>query len=118
VNGAVVILSRVTGLYRNDTWSGPAVRYQRVECNGGSVSVLLQGDAGLFTTPQTVTAREGGAVVGHVRIPVEGQTTLRVPLHPSRGVCTVRFAVGRTKVPGPQDRRRLGAHFLSFAYHR
>jgi hypothetical protein len=95
-----------------------AVPSQRVECTGGSVAVLLQGDAGLFTTPQTVTATEGGAVVGRARIPVEGQTTLLVPLHPSGGVCTVRFAVGRTKVPGPQDGRRLGAHFLSFAYHR
>jgi hypothetical protein len=119
VNGPVVILSHVTGLYKNDTWSGKKVTYQRVECTGGSVTVALQGDAALFKRPQTVTASEGGAVVGRAVIPVDGQTKLRVPLRPSRGeVCTVVFTVGRTAVPGPQDRRRLGAHFLSFTPHR
>ena len=43
-------------------------------------------------------------------------TTLRVPLRPEHGVCTVRYTVGRTAVPGPRDHRRLGAHFLTFAY--
>ncbi len=118
VNGPVVILSHVNGLYRNDTWSGARVTYQRVQCTGGSVTVALQGDASLFTRPQTVTATEGGAVVGHVAIPVDGQTNLEVPLRPSRDeVCTVQFHVGRTAVPGPQDRRRLGAHFLRFTYN-
>jgi hypothetical protein len=51
-------------------------------------------------------------------IPVDGPTDLRVPLRPTRGkVCTVQFTVGRTAVPGSQDRRRLGAHFLSFNPH-
>jgi hypothetical protein len=118
VNGPVVILSHITGLYKNDTWSGKRVTYQRVECNGGSLTVALQGDAALFKRPQTVTATEGGAVVGHASIPVNGETKLRVPLRPSGGeVCTVHFTVGRTAVPGPQDRRHLGAHFLSFTPH-
>jgi len=41
-----------------------------------------------------------------------------VPLVPRNGVCTVRFTVGRTAVPGPGDRRALGAHFLSFTPSR
>jgi hypothetical protein len=114
VNGPIVILSHVSGLYPNDTWSGRAVTYQRVQCTGGSLAVLLQGDAQLFPRPQTVVAREGGRTVGRVSIPVDGQTTLRVPLRPTGGTCTVRFTVGRTAVPGPQDHRNLGAHFLSF----
>ena len=59
----------------------------------------------------------GGAVVGRVAIPVDGQTTLTVPLRPAGGVCTLRFTVGRTRVPGPHDLRPLGAHFLSFDYN-
>jgi hypothetical protein len=114
VDGPVVILSHVTGLYPNDTWSGKSVTYQRVECTGGSLAVALQGDAGLFRTPQRVVATERGSAVGRAEIPVAGTTTLRVPLRPVHGVCTVTFTVARTAVPGPGDRRRLGAHFLSF----
>jgi hypothetical protein len=117
VNGPVVILTHVTGLYPNDTWSGRSVTYQRVECGGGTLAVTLQGDAGLFRRPQSVVASEAGTVVGRAVIPVDGVTTLRVPLRPEEGVCTVRFAVAHTAVPGPRDRRRLGAHFLTFAYH-
>jgi hypothetical protein len=38
-----------------------------------------------------------------------------VPLHPVDSVCTARFDVARTAVPGHGDPRRLGAHF-SFDY--
>ena len=114
VNGPVVILNRVTGLYPNDTWSGKSVTYRRLECDGGTLAVRLQGDAGLFETPQTVVATEHGAPVGRTLIPVTGITTMTVPLVPRDGACTVRFTVGRTAVPGPQDHRHLGAHFLSF----
>jgi hypothetical protein len=114
VNGPVVILNRVTGLYPNDTWSGKTVNYRRVDCTGGTLAVKLQGDAGLFTTPQTVVATEHGNPIGRTLIPVTGITTMTVPLVPRGGVCTVRFTVGRTASPGPQDKRQLGAHFLSF----
>ena len=84
---------------------------------GGRLAVTLQGDEALFKQPQTVVATSGGRVVGRTSIPVNGQKVLRVPLRPSANrICTVRFTVGRTAVPGPQDRRRLGAHFLSFDY--
>jgi hypothetical protein len=34
---------------------------------------------------------------------------------PLRG-CAARFTVAPTKVPGREDMRRLGIHFLSFEY--
>jgi hypothetical protein len=120
VDGPIVLLTHVSGLYPNDTWSGPAVTYQRVECTGGRLAVRLQGDPRLFTRPQTVVATEGGVVVGRAQIPVSSETTLTVPLRPAAdGRCTVRFAVGRTLVParvepGSIDPRPLGAHFLNF----
>ena len=50
--------------------------------------------------------------------PVVG-ARLNVPLHPAGGaVCTVRFDVAHTIVPGRGDPRTLGAHFLSFTYRR
>ena len=119
VNGPIVILSHVRGLYP-DTWSGRTVTYQRVECTGGKVAATLQGDIKLFPAGQTVVAREGGAVVGRTRIPANGQTTLTVPLHPAaNGQCLIRYTVGRTRVParvepGSIDTRALGAHFLNF----
>ena len=73
-----------------------------------------RGIESLFKTPQTVIATEHGNPIGRTIIPVTGVTTMTVPLVPRDGACTVRFTVGRTAVPGPQDQRRLGAHFLSF----
>ena len=47
--------------------------------------------------------------------------TLRVPLTPRRGTCTVVFNIAPTAVPsevipGSKDDRELGAHFNAFAY--
>ena len=114
VDGPVVIVNHVTGLYPNDTWSGKSVTYKRLACTGGSLAVQLQGDESLFRTPQSVVATEHGIPIGRTLVPVTGITTMSVPLVPRHGVCTVRFTVGRTAVPGPRDHRHLGAHFLSF----
>ncbi len=123
VEGPVVVLTHVTGLYPNDTWSGRMVAYQRVKCTGGTLSVQLGSDPSLFARAQTVVAREAGRVVGSASVPPDGQSVLRVPLIPAAGDrCTVRFDVARTLVParihpGSRDRRPLGAHFLAFDYH-
>jgi hypothetical protein len=115
VDGPVRILHiTVTGLYPNDTWSRKTVTYTRDGCTGGTLAVQLQGDETLFKTPQSVIATSNGVPVGRTLIPVNGPTTMTVPLVPRNGICTVRFTVGRTAVPGPSDERRLGAHFLSF----
>jgi Dolichyl-phosphate-mannose-protein mannosyltransferase len=122
VNGPVVILSQIGGLYPDDTWSGKTASYQRVECTGGSLAVTLQGDPKLFRRPQTVIATEGGRIVGRATIPVSKETTLEVPLSPTADHrCAVLFTMGRTLVPervqpGSADRRSLGAHFLEWNY--
>ncbi len=102
-------LTRVNGLYANDPtrWSGPSVTYHRFECRGGSIRVALLGDAHLFKHAQTVRA------AGLTRRVQPGvPTSMTVPLVG----CRARFVVSPTKVPGPQDLRRLGIHFLTFEY--
>jgi hypothetical protein len=117
VDGPLVLAAvRVTGLYPDDTWSGRRVTYTRSHCAAGSLTVSLGSDASLFTTDQTVVAREHGRVVGSAHVPPSATTQLVVPLHPRGGTCAVDFTVGRTRVPGHGDARALGAHFFSFAY--
>ena len=114
--GPVVVLTKVEGLYPNDTWSGKNVTYTRVACAGGRLSVLLASDPSLFERPQVVVARSAG-VVRSTRIAPAGQSRLAVPLRRGAGgVCRVRFTVARTAVPGPPDPRPLGVHFLRFDY--
>ncbi len=121
--GAVETSTLVSGLYARDTWSGPEVVYRRLHCRGGSVVVTLASDPSLFTRPQTVTARVGGAVVARASLPLEGTRKLRVPLRAdAAGRCAAVFTVSPTAVParvlpGSEDRRVLGAHFLGFAFH-
>jgi hypothetical protein len=113
VDGPLISTTSVTGVY-NDQWSGPVVTYRRVRCEGGTLTVTLDGDPGLFSQPQTVTAH--GARQVHVRIETVGSTELLVPLAPRDAVCTVRFTISPTKVPGNGDDRELGVHFRAFDY--
>jgi hypothetical protein len=122
VDGPLVILTRVQGLYENDSWAGRHVTYRRLQCTGGILSVRLGTDEHLFTVDQRVTARENGRVVGRVQIAPAQQPTLRVPLHPDAvGTCTVRFTALTDRVParvlpGNHDTRRLAAHYYAFEY--
>ena len=121
IDGPVVVLSRVSGLYPNDTWSGPTVTYQRVECSGGALAVTFQSDPKLFTRPQVVVASEAGRRVGRISVAPDAEPTLNVPLAARGGTCSVRFQVAYTRVParvqpGSSDERQLGVHFVSFSY--
>ncbi len=122
VDGPVVVLTHVSGLYQNDTWSGRSVTYQRVECTGGSLAVQLKTDKQLFRAGQTVAAYEDGRVVGKLVLPPGVVRVLKVPLRQQpAGRCSVRFTVAYTLVParverGSSDPRPLGAHFLVFGY--
>ncbi|MBA2332560.1 MAG: hypothetical protein H0V94_07220, partial [Actinobacteria bacterium] len=113
-DGPLISTTSVTGVY-NDQWSGPEVTYRRVRCEGGTLTATLDSDPGLFAVPQTVTATSGDNRA-FIRVePVEA-TQLRVPLGSENGVCSVRFQVSPTKVPGGGDTRELGVHFRAFEY--
>ena len=122
VAGPLRQLSRVEGLYPQDTWSGRVVVYTRLDCRGGSVTATLQSDPGLFSTAQTVTAYAGGRRVARARVAPRAIVPLRVPLTPVGSTCTARFVVGRTLIPrdatdgANPDPRRLGVHFNAFSY--
>jgi hypothetical protein len=112
--GPLVLPVHVTGVYP-DTWSGKTVTYRRLDCGGGRLTVGLGSDSSLFKTAQVVTAYSGGRRIGRASIPPPDRVDLTVPLRPGAdGSCTVRFVVARTAVPGKDDERRLGAHFVTF----
>jgi hypothetical protein len=106
LRGPVRSLTRVEGLYPNDSWSGASVVYRHLECTGGSVRVTLFGDVHLFDAPQTVRAN---GVTKRVKPGVP--TPMEVPLRN----CRARFVVSPTRTP-KDDPRVLGIHFLSFEY--
>jgi hypothetical protein len=124
VTTPLVAAVRVDGLYPNDTWSGQRVTYLRRRCRPGRLTVELSSDPSLFVTPQTVTARSNGGVVGRVRLKPDGRSFLSVPVSPIPGTtdCRVVYGVSPTAVPsevldGSTDDRELGAHFNRFVYH-
>ena len=121
LNGPLRQVAQITGVYA-DKWSGRQVTYARVDCDGGTLAVTLQGDPNLFKRPNVVDAAEGGQIVASTLVPVTGQTVLRVPLRPIAHRCVTRFTVEHTAVPtvilGPTttDTRTLGTHFTAFTY--
>jgi hypothetical protein len=124
VNGPLVVLTRVRGLYPNDTWSGRRVTYRRLRCDGGRLAVRLGTDEQLFTGSQVVTARVAGRVAGRISIVPGEQPTLDVPLRPdARHTCRVVFTMSQVRVPalvqhGSTDARPLGAHFYAIDFRR
>lgn len=118
VNGPLVSLTSVEGVY-TDQWSGPEVTYRRVRCRGGTLTVTLEGDPGLFDEPQVVSASMSASGRGQLvfeRVPPKETVRLAVPLLAENSVCTVRFTVSPTKAPGGGDTRELGIHFRAFDY--
>jgi Dolichyl-phosphate-mannose-protein mannosyltransferase len=122
LRGPLASLTRVTGLYPNDTWSGREVTWTRLRCTGGELRVALHSDPTLFAGRLTnVLATVGGRPVARRSIPPQGSVTMRVPLEPVDGRCVVRFSVSPTLVPaevitGNTDERELGAHFDAFVH--
>ena len=123
VDGAVRSLTKVVGLYANDTWSGRTVTYTRRQCAGGRLKVTVQGDPALFPRgSQLVVARvRGGAVVRRAVTPGPPES-FSVPLAARAGRCFVAFTVTPTAIPAVvtkganPDPRVLGIHFSAFAY--
>ncbi|RDI74307.1 Dolichyl-phosphate-mannose-protein mannosyltransferase [Gaiella occulta] len=123
LDGPFASVSRVEGLYPNDTWSGETVVYTRGRCRGGTVAVGIWTDPGLFKEPQVVTATQNGRVTGRFTVDPTGRRgTFRVRLEPVDGRCRVEYAVSPTANPavvlGNGDDRVLGAHFDGFVLER
>jgi Dolichyl-phosphate-mannose-protein mannosyltransferase len=115
-------VSRVDGLYPQDTWSGREVTYTRHDCRGGSVVVTLQSDPSLFTKPTSVVASVAGREVARAQVAPTATKLLEVPLRTQGQSCVVRFNVSPTAVPKVvtkgqnPDPRELGVHFTRFTY--
>jgi hypothetical protein len=122
VFGPLQQVSRVDGLYPQDTWSGREVTYTRHDCRGGSVVVTLQSDPSLFTKPTTVVASVGGREVARTQVAPTATKLLEVPLRTEGESCVVRFTVSPTALPKVvtkgqnPDPRELGVHFTRFTY--
>ena len=113
-DGPLISTTSVTGVY-NDQWSGPEVTYRRVRCEGGTLTVTLESDPGLFDKPQTVDASSFDQSV-ITRLQPSESVRVSVPLSAVDGICTARFVVSPTAVPGNGDDRELGVHFRAFDY--
>jgi hypothetical protein len=115
VRGPLVILTRVTGLYPNDTWGGRRVTYRRERCSGGTLDVRVGTDAQLFDGVQTIDVTSGSRRTT-IRVAPAEQPTAHIPLDPLGGVCTVAFVARTVRVPGHGDDRPLAAHYYAFDY--
>ncbi|MGI9112027.1 MAG: glycosyltransferase family 39 protein [Gaiellaceae bacterium] len=113
-DGPLISTTSVTGVY-NDQWSGAEVSYRRVRCAGGLVRVTIDSDPGLFDEPQVIEATSAGRRVA-IQLDPSESARLAAPLVPQNGVCTVRFTISPTAVPGGGDTRELGVHFRAFEY--
>lgn len=122
--GPLSSTTSLTGIYPNDTWSGPRVRWTRRHCRGGELVVSLFSDPNLVGSELTdVLASVGGRPVARIVVPPVGSVRLRVPLTAANGSCVVDFLVTPTRVPanrieGSTDVRELGVHFGAFVYQR
>ena len=124
LTGPLSSTTTLEGVYPNDTWSGPHVRWARRHCHGGELEVGLRTDPNLVGDELTdVLAEVGGRPAARISVPANGAVTLRVPLTAVGGSCVVDFRVTPPRIPanrieGSTDVRPLGAHFDSFVYHR
>jgi 4-amino-4-deoxy-L-arabinose transferase-like glycosyltransferase len=123
LSGPLTSTTSLAGIYPNDTWSGPHVRWARRHCVGGELSVTLFSDPNLVGDELTnVLATVHGRPVARILVPPEGAVLLRVPLSMRDGTCVVDFHISPTRIPakripGSTDTRPLGVHFGTFVYH-
>jgi hypothetical protein len=121
IDGPLRVTHEVNGV-EPDSWSGPQFEYVRLGCQGGELVVLVDSDASLFTSPQTVRAHVEGRVVSRERIQPGTGKAVFVPLESDgTGRCAVTFTVSPTVVPAEADPRlvdvrELGVHVRQFIY--
>jgi len=122
LDGPLASLATIEGLYPGDSWSGRAVTWRLLRCDGGELRVQLHSDPTLFAGRLTrVVATVDGRPAAGIAVPPEGSVSLRVPLVSTRRVCAVAFSVTPTLIPaevlpGATDERALGVHFDSFVH--
>ena len=99
--------TEITGLYPNDTWSGPTghLRPAQLPRRHAERRALQRSDA-VRESRRPIVARVGGRVGRGVRLEPDGMATIRVPLRPVGGDCRVVFDVSPTKVPEGRPARR------------
>ena len=96
--GPLVSMTSVEGV-DDDRWSGRTVRYTRLRCRGGMLTVSLSSDPSLFRDDQRVVARVGREPVARERA-AGGDGRAARPARAAPGRCVVEFEVARTRVSG------------------
>lgn len=121
-SGPLRSLTKVVGLYPNDSWSGREVTYTRRACTGGTATAQVRNDPSLRATPVTVTAIVRGETVARAVVEPGIPAEVKVPLAPEGGTCVATFVVDPVTVPAEAtnganpDPRELGLHFDRFDY--
>jgi hypothetical protein len=116
------VTTRIVGIYPNDTWSGPEVRFVKTDCRGGRLIARVRTDSSLFPKGETVIARGAGRGPKPFRLTKRNpERTIVIPLRPRNGTCSAEFEVTPTAVPrdvlkGNNDPRELGVHFDRLEY--
>ena len=81
LTGPLSSTTTLEGVYPNDTWSGPHVRWARRHGHGGELEVGLRTDPNLVGDELTdVLAEVGGRPAARISGPANGAVTRRVPL--------------------------------------
>ncbi len=125
LTGPLARTTTVTGLYPNDTWSGPTVTWTRLRCRPGVLRADLHTDPGLF---DDAAARAGDDAVrdrrrrGGGALPADADCDAPHP-RPAGGRRALRRALRVTPTavpsevdPTSRDDRVLGVHFDVLSY--
>ncbi|HZR96883.1 MAG TPA: glycosyltransferase family 4 protein [Gaiellaceae bacterium] len=122
VNGVLRTSIRISG-WHGDHWTAPTVVWRDERCAGGTLSIPMRSDAGLYAgVTQRVTVTGMGTARRVVTLAPGASRTVSVPLRPAGGACTIRLSVTPTRRPTDvpalhsSDRRRLGVIVDSFDY--
>jgi hypothetical protein len=121
------VTTLVTGLYPTTAgvspWSNQNPAWTRLQCAGGTLTVVVSSDTQLFKKPPRQTIAVTGTTPARtIRIsPSTDHRPLVFPLTPQHGVCRVAFDISPARRPsqfvkGSQDTRLLGLHFDAIRY--
>jgi hypothetical protein len=117
VRQPVRLTTRITGWYPPpDNWTGPQTTWTRAQCRGGTLRVTIYGDPNLFTGVTQHVRISGTTPTQTITVPgPDAPLTLRLPLTPRGGTCTVRLDPSPVRKP-KGDPRTLGVHAVGFTY--